>query len=88
MVELNLKIWPGHILVRSHFTFVLSGDMKIDLLSSEAFFKIEKLLVTFCLPLEYSLSQDLMSEAEKTPNVVQATNKEGLYERLEGLQAK
>ncbi|XP_022111756.1 dynein beta chain, ciliary-like, partial [Acanthaster planci] len=31
---------------------------------------------------------DLMNEAEKTPNVVQATNKEGLFERLEGLQAK
>ena len=29
-----------------------------------------------------------MAEAEKTPNTVQATNKDGLFERLEALQSK
>ncbi|XP_077869744.1 dynein beta chain, ciliary-like [Saccoglossus kowalevskii] len=31
--------------------------------------------------------KELMNDAAKTPNVVEATNKEGLYERLESLQA-
>ncbi|XP_071797739.1 dynein beta chain, ciliary isoform X1 [Asterias amurensis] len=31
--------------------------------------------------------KDLMAEAEKTPNTVQATNKDGLFERLEALQS-
>ncbi|XP_070581054.1 dynein beta chain, ciliary-like isoform X2 [Ptychodera flava] len=31
--------------------------------------------------------KELMADASKTPNVVEATNKEGLYDRLEALQA-
>lgn len=48
------------------------------------------LLSTFLLSITLNvfMDQGLMREAEKTPNVVMACNKPGLYDELEDLQKR
>jgi hypothetical protein len=38
--------------------------------------------------LSFHFSQALMADAVKTPNVVEATNKPGLYDKLEALKKR